>query len=70
MPIYEYRCECCSNCFETLVWSSEEGRSVCCPSCKSPDVERILSVFSKNCGPGGSGGKMKSSCAPKTSGFG
>ena len=67
MPIYEYRCKCCLNCFEALVWSTVDGQRMSCPSCKSTDVERILSVFSKNCR---SGGQTKSSCAPKTSGFG
>jgi len=66
MPIYEYRCKCCRNSFEALVWSYGEDRCMTCPSCKSEDVERILSVFSKSCTPGG---QAKSNCAPKTGGF-
>jgi len=44
MPIYEYRCEACGRTFEELVRTSNE--KVSCPSCASPDVKRLLSVFS------------------------
>ena len=67
MPIYEYRCGGCAKTFEELVRSADE--TVACPSCASPKVERLLSVFSsardtKNFG-GASGG---CGCTPQTCG--
>ncbi|HIF05488.1 MAG TPA: zinc ribbon domain-containing protein [Gemmatimonadetes bacterium] len=41
MPIYEYRCESCGNEFETLVLGQDEPE---CPSCKSHDLEKLLSL--------------------------
>jgi putative FmdB family regulatory protein len=43
MPIYEYRCESCSERFEELV--SASAPSPPCPSCGSSEVCRILSTF-------------------------
>jgi len=41
MPIYEYNCRACSNQFEALVRGSNVP---VCPSCKSEDLERLLSL--------------------------
>lgn len=45
MPIYEYRCEDCSACFEKLVFSSQD-ESVRCPECDSDKVRRQMSCIS------------------------
>ncbi len=42
MPIYEYRCEDCSNEFEELVGISEPPPE--CPNCNSSRVNRLLST--------------------------
>lgn len=42
MPIYEYTCRRCGHEFETLVRS---GSTLDCPSCKSSELEKKLSVF-------------------------
>ena len=43
MPIYEYRCRACDHEFETLVLP-KSGPSAC-PSCRSGEVERLISMF-------------------------
>jgi putative FmdB family regulatory protein len=42
MPIYEYACRECGHEFETLVRS---GTTVECPSCRSAELQKRLSVF-------------------------
>jgi len=42
MPIYEYACNNCGHEFEMLVRS---GSVPDCPSCRSPELEKRLSVF-------------------------
>lgn len=42
MPIYEYQCRNCDEQFELLVL---KGTVVECPSCKSSDLEQLLSGF-------------------------
>ena len=44
MPLYEFRCLKCNECFEFLVMKKEEQVELRCPKCKSEDFERILSV--------------------------
>jgi putative FmdB family regulatory protein len=41
MPIYEYRCQQCSNEFEVLVRSDTAPR---CPDCDSEELEKLLSL--------------------------
>ncbi len=41
MPIYEYCCLRCGTEFESLVLGKTEPK---CPSCESPDIERVLSL--------------------------
>ncbi len=42
MPIYEYTCKKCENCFDILVFSSDE-EPVACPDCGGENVDRIMS---------------------------
>jgi putative FmdB family regulatory protein len=42
MPLYEYDCRACGHRFEALV---RTGDVPACPSCKSADLDRILSLF-------------------------
>ena len=46
MPIYEYVCRKCKECFEYMIFSSNDSKTISCPSCGSHDVEKIMSVFS------------------------
>lgn len=41
MPIYEYRCQGCKTTFEALVRGE---RTVTCPQCGSPALDKLLSV--------------------------
>jgi putative FmdB family regulatory protein len=66
MPIYEFRCKCCDDEFETLVWHSEIEESVACPKCRGTDVERVLSVCSRGSSQTTGSG---SSCQPRSTGF-
>ncbi len=42
MPIFEFECCNCSECFEKLVFRSDEP--VRCPKCESSDVHKMMSV--------------------------
>jgi putative FmdB family regulatory protein len=42
MPLYEYVCRACGHEFEALV---RDATVPPCPSCKSQDLERLLSLF-------------------------
>jgi putative FmdB family regulatory protein len=42
MPLYEYECRGCGNHFEQL---TRGGQAPACPSCKSEDLQKLLSVF-------------------------
>lgn len=44
MPIYEFRCLNCNECFEFLLMNQEEQVELRCPQCKSEEFERILSA--------------------------
>jgi putative FmdB family regulatory protein len=44
MPLYEYQCRACGERFEALVRPSDTEPPGC-PSCKSKDLERLLSTF-------------------------
>jgi len=41
MPIYEYECRSCGESFELLVLGADVPA---CPSCKSSELERLLSL--------------------------
>ena len=60
MPIYEYICEDCGNCFETIVFQSESEKSPDCPECGKNNTKKQLSSFS--CGSGGIGDSLSSGC--------
>jgi putative FmdB family regulatory protein len=45
MPLYEYICRACGHEFEALV---RNGIVPPCPSCKSEELERLLSDFAVN----------------------
>ena len=44
MPIYEFRCLKCNDCFEFLLMNQDDKMELRCPKCKSEDFERVLSV--------------------------
>lgn len=44
MPIFEYQCKGCGKVFEKLTF--DRAKIPECPSCKSSDTEKKLSVFS------------------------
>jgi putative FmdB family regulatory protein len=50
MPIYEFRCLNCNECFEILVIKQSEQVELRCPHCKSEEFERILSASCYNIG--------------------
>ena len=43
MPIFEFRCLDCNECFETLMLKNDEEVELRCPKCASEELERILS---------------------------
>lgn len=53
MPIYEYRCQQCEQCFEKLVLTIDrEPEELSCPGCGSADVQRLISRVSVSSGEG------------------
>jgi len=61
MPIYEYQCEACDNCFEKLVFTSDKG-DIVCPCCGSGKTRKLLSAGSIMTASDGGG-----SCSPSAS---
>ena len=60
MPIYEFRCLQCNDCFEVLVTRTEEKMEMACPKCQSADFERVMSCTNFQMGAGGAeGGGVK-----------
>ncbi len=45
MPIYEYRCEDCSDRFEVLTSFAERDRAQVCPTCESRKTRVLVSTF-------------------------
>ena len=43
MPIYDFRCKSCANEFEAL--SRPQDPPIACPSCRSTELEKLLSGF-------------------------
>lgn len=44
MPIYEYRCTSCNECFEELVRASATSAPPC-PNCGATGAKRLFSMF-------------------------
>ncbi len=63
MPIYEFRCSRCNDCFEVLVLAREETLETRCPKCGSEEFERVLS---RACVIGGSSGDAAESPTRRT----
>jgi putative FmdB family regulatory protein len=53
MPIFEYQCQGCGDCFERLVLGG--GVSVSCPACGSSELVKQFSTFSTQTSAGFSG---------------
>jgi putative FmdB family regulatory protein len=45
MPIYEYRCESCSETFEVLTRFAERDSAQMCPACESTKTRVMVSSF-------------------------
>jgi len=57
MPIHEFRCLKCNDCFEFLLRSPDEQIELRCPKCKSEEFERVMSVSCHSVGAESSKGK-------------
>ena len=57
MPIYEFKCLKCDECFEILFAGTQDTAELKCTKCDSQDVERVLSStnFSVSGGNGSTG---------------
>ncbi len=65
MPIYEFRCDDCSEEFEKLVRSADAIHEVKCPTCGSEKVNKRVSSFAaKVSGNSLTFAPSVSSCAP------
>jgi putative FmdB family regulatory protein len=51
MPIYEYRCDGCSEKFEVLTRFAERDTAQVCPSCESTRTRVLVSSFAGAGGP-------------------
>ena len=52
MPIYEFKCLKCEEFIELLLMNKDDEIELQCPSCKSEDLERVLSATSYSMGNG------------------
>jgi putative FmdB family regulatory protein len=57
MPIFEFRCLKCNECFEILVMQQDEMVEMQCPKCSSENFERIMSCTSYAMGDGSDSGQ-------------
>jgi len=57
MPIYEFKCLKCNECFEILFTGSQDTAELKCAKCDCREIERVMSStnFSVSSGSGGSG---------------
>ncbi len=66
MPLYEYRCTQCGECFEIRQSIGEDGTNLHCPKCKAGKPTRLISTFSS---PGtGSSFSIGGSCGTPSTG--
>jgi putative FmdB family regulatory protein len=64
MPIFEYKCQDCSQRFEELFLSNQH-REPDCPQCGGADVQRVISTFAaKSSGDGAANAGFSESAAP------
>ena len=52
MPIYEFRCMKCNDCFELLIMGSDDTVETKCPHCGSEEFEKIMSTTNHSVGAG------------------
>ena len=65
MPLYEYRCTQCGECFEVRQSIGEGGANLHCPKCKAGEPTKLFSTFSSP-GTGSSFGIGDSCGTPST----
>jgi putative FmdB family regulatory protein len=53
MPLYEFKCQECSQIFELLIMNREQDVEMKCPHCGSEAFERVLSTTHYAMGGGG-----------------
>lgn len=70
MPIYEFRCSKCANVFEFLSIKSDDEVEMKCPTCGSPDFERVLSTTNYSLGTKSSGGSKGVTAQTRSCGSG
>ncbi|MBM4461208.1 MAG: zinc ribbon domain-containing protein [Chloroflexi bacterium] len=69
MPIFEFSCTQCTESFEELVRSADAINQVKCPTCRSPRVERKISLVASKVKRGGAfASAPTASCAPSAGG--
>ena len=54
MPIFEYQCKACKAEFEKLIFAKDK-EPVCCPDCRSTQVQKKMSAATLPTGGGGCG---------------
>lgn len=64
MPIYEYACPACDKAFEAFIIRKSDEAEVACPTCRSPQVSRLLSRPAAVRSGGGDAGGAAPSCGP------
>jgi len=70
MPLYEYRCQGCSERFEVLQRLGEDGHGLLCPRCGAAAPERVLSTFAAHSGTATRGGEAACDAGPSCCGGG
>jgi putative FmdB family regulatory protein len=66
MPIYEFKCLKCNECFEILFTSTQDTAELKCALCDGHEIERVLSStnFSVSSGGGSTGASAQTrSCS-------
>jgi putative FmdB family regulatory protein len=66
MPIYEFRCLSCNNCFELLAVRQDDKMEMKCPDCGNEEVERVLSCVSYVMGSSSSGNSDRTKVTSKS----
>lgn len=65
MPIYEFKCMKCNECFELLMMGQKDNVEMKCPECQSENLERVLSSTSYQIGTS-SGGNQGATAQTRT----